>query len=76
MIFWGADTARGNVDRYERKLDRAELKYVMQNIDAASRQGYTGFKWNGQLRRGVISALKGYGYQVLHTAYCIYEISW
>ena len=30
MFFnWGADAARGNVERHERQLDRAELKYTL-----------------------------------------------
>lgn len=77
MFFnWGADAARGNVERYERQLDRAELKYIIQSIDAASRQGYTGIKWRGDIRRTNIRKLKEYGYEVVHTTYCIYEINW
>lgn len=72
----GAGVARGNVKRYERQLDRAELKYIIQSIDAASRQGYIGIKWRGDLRKGTICALKNYGYEVVHTSYCIYEIYW
>lgn len=72
----GAGVARGNVKRYERQLDRAELKYIIQSIDAASRQGYIGIKWRGDLRKGTIRALKNYGYEVVHTSYCIYEIYW
>ena len=77
MLFhWGADAARGNVERYERQLDKAELKYIIQSIDLASRQGYTGIKWRGDIRKANIRKLKEYGYEVLHTAYCIYEITW
>ena len=77
MFFnWGADAARGNVERYERQLDRAELKYIIQSIDAASRQGYIGIKWRGDIRRTNIRKLKEYGYEVIRTTYCIYEINW
>lgn len=77
MFFnWGADVARGNVERYERQLDRAELKYIIQSIDAASRQGYTGIKWRGDIRKINIRKLKEYGYEVVHTTYCTYEINW
>lgn len=77
MFFnWGADAARGNVERYERQLDRAELKYIIQSIDAASRQGYTGIKWRGDIRRTNIRKLKEYGYKVIHSTYRIYEINW
>lgn len=77
MFFnWGANAARGNVDRYERQLDRAELKYIIQSIDAASRQGYTGIKWKGGIRKINIRKLKEYGYEVVHTTYCTYEINW
>ena len=77
MFFnWGADAARGNVERYERQLDRAELKYIIQSIDAASRQGYTGIEWRGDIRKANIRKLKEYGYEVIHTADYIYEIDW
>jgi len=77
MFFnWGADAARGNVERHERQLDRAELKYIIQSIDAASRQGYIGIKWRGDIRKTNIRKLKEYGYEVIHTTYCIYEINW
>ena len=77
MFFnWGADAARGNVERYERQLDKAELKYIIQSIDLASRQGYTGIKWRGDIRKANIRKLKEYGYEVLHPADCIYEIDW
>ena len=77
MLFYlGADAARGNVEKYERQLDKAELKYIIQSIDLASRQGYTGIKWRGDIRKANIRKLKEYGYEVLHTADCIYEIDW
>lgn len=77
MFFnWGVDAARGNVEKYERQLDRAELKYIIQLINAASRQGYTGIKWRGDIRRTNIRKLKEYGYEVVHTTYCTYEINW
>jgi len=77
MFFnWGADAARGNVERYERQLDRAELKYIIQSIDLASHQGYTGIKWRGDIRKTNIRKLKEYGYEVIHTADYIYEIDW
>ena len=77
MLFhWGVDAAKDNVKRYERQLDKAELKYIIQSIDAASRQGYTGIKWRGDIRRTNIRKLKEYGYEVVHTTYCIYEINW
>ena len=61
MFFnWGADAARGNVERHERQLD----------------QGYTGIKWRGDIRKTNIRKLKEYGYEVIHTTYCIYEINW
>ena len=77
MLFhWGVDAAKDNVKRYERQLDKAELKYIIQSINIASRQGYTGIKWRGDIRKTNIRKLKEYGYEVLHTAYCIYEITW
>ena len=77
MFFnWGADAARGNVERHERQLDRAELKRIIQLINTASRQGYTGIKWRGEIHRTNIHKLKEYGYEVIHIAYYIYEINW
>lgn len=77
MLFhFGADAARGNVEKYERQLDKAELKYIIQSIDLASHQGYTGIKWRGDIRKANIHKLKKYGYEVLHTADYIYEIDW
>ena len=77
MFFnWGANAARSNVEKHERQLDRAELKYIIQSINTASRQGYTGIKWEGNIRKTNVRKLKEYGYEVLHTAYCIYKINW
>jgi len=77
MLFhWGVDAAKDNVKRYERRLDKAELKYIIQSINIASRQGYTGIKWRGDIRKANIHKLKKYGYEVLHTADYIYEINW
>lgn len=77
MLFhFGAKAAKGNVERYERQLDKAELKYIMQSINLASCQGYTGIKWKGDIRKANVHKLKKYGYKVLHTAYCIYKIYW
>jgi hypothetical protein len=77
MFFnWRAKAARVNVKRYEQQLDRAELKYIMQSIDAASRQGYTGIEWRGDIRRANLCTLKEYGYKVTYTPYRIYEINW
>lgn len=77
MLFhFGAKVAKGNVERYERQLDKAELKYIIQSINIASHQGYTGIKWRGGIRRTNIRKLKEYGYEVVYTTYCIYEINW
>ena len=77
MFFnWGADAARSNVERHELQLDKAELKRIIQLINTASRKGYTGIKWRGEIRRANIHKLKEYGYEVIHTAYYIYEINW
>lgn len=75
-MFWGADAARANVERHERQLDKAELKYIMQTIQTDSRQGYTGVKWRGDLRKNTIRALKNYGYKVVQTSFGVYEIDW
>lgn len=71
-----ANAAKGNVEKYKRQLDKAEWKYIMQSINLASCQGYTGIKWRGDIRKANIYKLKKYGYKVLHTAYCIYKIYW
>lgn len=77
MFFnWEADAARENVERYERQLDRTELKRIIQLINTASRQGYTGLKWREGIRRTNIRKLKEYGYEVIHITYYIYEINW
>ena len=77
MFFnWEADAARNSVERYERQLDKAELKYIIQSIKTASRQGYTGIKWRGDIRKANIRILKEYGYEVIHTTHCIYKINW
>ena len=77
MFFnWRADVAKANVERYERQLDKTELKCIMQSINTASRQGYTGIKWRGNIRKAYVRKLREYGYKVLHTVYCIYEIDW
>lgn len=77
MLFnWGIEAAKNNVDKYERKLDRIELKYVIKIIKSDSRRGYTCIKWQGNLRKGTIDMLKDYGYKVTHPAYCVYKIYW
>lgn len=77
MFFnWGVELAQLNVERYERKMDKAELKYIIQSIKSASKQGYTAIKWRGEIRKMNVRELKELGYDVYHTSYCIYEISW
>lgn len=72
----GADSARANVQKYERQLDKTELKHIMYEIDIASKRGYTGLKWRGDIRKTNIRTLKNWEYIVEHYTYSIYEISW
>ena len=77
MFFnWGVNAARNNVERYEKRFEKAELKYIKQSINMASRQGYFGIEWRGDIRKANIRILKEYGYKVTHTTCYTYEINW
>ena len=76
FFYWGADAARDNVNRYKRKLDRAELKFIIKSIENASRQGFTDLRWRGMIRDSNLRALKRLGYKIHQTTYRIYEIEW
>jgi uncharacterized protein Yka (UPF0111/DUF47 family) len=76
FYFWKAKAAKNRVKKYERQLDKIELKYIMQLIRATSRHGYTSIKWNKNIRKKNINALKEYGYKVTHIIHNVYEIRW
>lgn len=73
--FWGVDAARANVDRYERKMDKAEFKYIIKSISIASKHGFTGLEWEGSIRPENKRKLKDLGYHITNS--CIkYKIIW
>ena len=73
--FWGVDAARANVDRYERKMDRAEFKYIIKSISIASKHGFTGLEWEGSIRSENKRKLKDLGYHIMND-YPKYKIVW
>ena len=75
LLFWGVDAARSNSDRYERKLDKAEFRYIIKNISIASKHGFTELKWDGSIRPANKRKLKELGYHILDD-YPKYRIIW
>jgi hypothetical protein len=75
FLFWGVDAARANTDRYERKLDRAELSYIIKNISIRSKQGFTELLWEAPIRHANKRRLKDLGYHILDD-YPKYRIVW
>lgn len=71
-----ANSARANVQKYEKQLDKTELKRIMYEINKASKKGYTGLRWRGDIRKANIRTLKNWGYIIDHSVHTIYEINW
>jgi hypothetical protein len=72
-----ADAVRSNVEKYERQLDKAELKYILQIIKIASRQGYTKLEWHTNISETNICMLIKYGYNIIvRVPNRFYEIHW
>lgn len=72
----GADAARSNVNRHQRKAIKDELKFILYSIESASRQGYTCLKWRRSIRKANIYTLKDLGYRIYYLGHSIYEIEW
>ena len=77
MLFnWNASAARNNVNKYECKINRTELKFILQYVDFASQQGYTGLVWHGGIAKTNIRYLKKLGYKIHHKSQHDYVIEW
>ena len=72
----GVKSAKRNVYKYERKLDKTEFNFIIQSIKNISRQGYNGLRWDGDIRKTNINNLKKLGYKVYQTSCHNYEIRW
>jgi len=76
MFFWTAEKAKSNFEKYERKMDRKELKAILLSIDKASKEGYNVLEWDARIREGVIYLLENAGYEVDRIAKERYAIYW
>lgn len=76
FLKWGASDARDRVNRYEKRLDKAELKYIVHLIQSASKHGHTSIKLRGEIKDKNIHILKKNGYKISSSVHNIYEIKW
>lgn len=78
MFFDGkAKSARDNVKRFNQKIYKKELKYIIQSIKEVSKKGYTALRWQGGIAKENLSILKKeYGYKIIHINTYVDEIHW
>lgn len=71
-----AKAAQSNVERYERELDRIELREIGREIKRASFQGYTYLRWKGEIRHNNLRKLEKCGYVIDRCHNLLYTIMW
>ena len=76
MLLFNATAAKAKANRYEQRLSKAELRFIMDSIRATAREGFNGIKWQGNLYERNIKILKSNGYKVTQGSCGTYEITW
>lgn len=75
MFNYGINSARAAVNRYEKRIEKAELKYILQSIKSFSRRGYRKINWNSSIAPSNLRKLRKLGYKICHIT-AVYEIKW
>lgn len=63
-MFFNADIARLMARRYEQKIARARLKYIIKSIEVAAAQGYDALRWPEKVEKGNIYKLRKLHFKV------------
>jgi len=76
MFLFNARMARFFSDYQEQKLVKAKLKYIIQSIEVAAKQGYNCLQWNESVDKVNLRKLKELGYKVTKLRNGGIDIEW
>ena len=76
FLDWNAEAAKKETEKYEKRLEKAELKDILKAIKDASYKGYTGIQWRGKIKEKNLYKLKKYGYKISSITHYISKIEW
>lgn len=76
MFLFSAKMARFFSNYQEQRLIKARLKYILQSIEAAAKQGYDSIRWTEYIDKVNIRKLKELGYKITKLKRGGIDIEW